>query len=362
MFPTSGFLFQKPEKRTSDKHPARGILSGALPIFGLYLNPDMRPIYCYFFIFSLTAVSCVSNGTYKALQVEKSKSDSLYTWAMGTLKASQDDNARLSRDKAAQKDSIYDLNLQLGAVKQNNSALHKQLDEISAISTAQAESIRKSIDNIGAKDEYLQRLRMAFSQRDSANLAVLMEIKAAMGSFNDSLVGIRLAQGVVTLTVSNQLLFGDDSTNYTVTDKGKNVLVRLARVLRDQPDIGCRVEAFPGSAAMGVGMAAGVDSAMRTDSLTRTDSLMRADSLARTGLVMSADSLLRMGLAMHTDSGMDSWALDVRRAASVVRMLQNQYNIPAARLTAAGRGEFGRGTRIVLIPPTDRLTEVLEKK
>ena len=125
------------------------------------MNSDMRPIFCYFFLFSLTAVSCVSTGTYKALQVEKSKSDSLYTWAMGTLKASQGANARLSQDKSALKDSVSDLSLQLSAVKQNNTVLHKQLDDLSAISTAQAESIRKSIDNIGAKDQYLQQLRTA---------------------------------------------------------------------------------------------------------------------------------------------------------------------------------------------------------
>jgi chemotaxis protein MotB len=274
----------------------------------------MRPIYCYFFILSFTVVSCVSKGTYKSLQVEKSKSDSLYTWAMGTLKASQGDNARLSQDKAALKDSIGDLNLQLSAVKQNNAVLHKQLDDLSAISTTQAESIRKSIDNIGAKDFYLQQLRTALSRRDSMNLAVLLEIKAAMGSFSDSLVGIKVAHGVVSLTVADQLLFGDDSANVTVTDKGKTVLVRLARVLRDQPDVGCRIEIY-------------------------TDSV-----------------------ALPPDSVMDGWEWKTRRAASVVRTLQNQYHVTAARLVAAGQGEYGKGTRVVLVPPAGELSEVLEKK
>jgi chemotaxis protein MotB len=283
-------------------------------IFGLYLNPYMRPVYWYFFVLSVVLSSCVSTGTYKALQAEKSKSDSLYTWAMATLKASQGDNDRLTKQKAALKDSVNDLSLQLGAVGENNRALHKQIENLSAISSAQAESIRKSIDNIGVKDMYLQQLQTALSQRDSMNLSVLMEVKAAMGSFADSLVAIRVARGVVSLTVADQLLFGDDSTNYTVTDKGKNVLVRLARVLRDQPDIGCRVEVY-------------------------------ADSVA-----------------LPPDSVMDGWERDVRRAASVVRALQNQYKITAARLTATGRGEYGRGTRVVLAPPTEQLSEVLEKK
>jgi chemotaxis protein MotB len=274
----------------------------------------MRPIYCYFFILSFTVVSCVSTGTYKALQVEKSKSDSLYTWAMATLKASQGDNDRLTTQKAVLKDSVNDLNLQLSAANENNKVQRKQLENLSAISSAQAESIRKSIDNIGAKDLYLEQLRTALSRRDSMNLSVLMELKAATGSFNDSLVGIKVEKGVVNVTVADQLLFGDDSTNYTVTDKGKTVLVRLARVLRDQPDIGCRVEVY-------------------------TDSV-----------------------GLPPDSVMDSWELDVRRAASVVRTLQNQYNVTAARLTAAGHGEYGRGTRVVLVPPTDGLSEVLGKR
>jgi chemotaxis protein MotB len=286
----------------------------------------MRLIYCYFFILCFTMASCVSTGTYKALQTEKSKSDSLYTWAMGTLKVSQGDNARLSQDKAALKDSIGDLNLQLSAVKQNNTVLHKQLDDLSAISTAQAESIRKSIDNIGAKDQYLEQLRMALSRRDSMNLAVLMEIKAAMGSFSDSLVTIKVGKGVVSLTVADRLLWGDDSANVTVTDKGKTVLVRLARVLRDQPGIGCRVEVY-------------------------------ADS---SGMV--PDSGMAASLPVTVRPATDRWELDVRRAASVVRTLQNQYNVMAARLVAAGQGEFGRGTRIVLVPPAGELSEVLEKK
>jgi chemotaxis protein MotB len=281
-----------------------------IDIFG----PLMKSINFCCIILSFLSISCVSNGTYKALQAEKSKGDSLYTWAMATLKASQGDNDRLTRQKAALKDSVNDMGLQLSAVNENNRVLHKQIEDLSAISSTQAESIRKSMDNIGAKDLYLQRLRTALSRRDSMNLAVLMELKAALGSFSDSIVGIKVAQGVVSVTVADSLLFGADSTSYAVTDRGKTVLVRLARVLRDQPDIGCRVE-------------------------------------------VSTDSV-----ELPPDSVMNGWEVDVRRAASVVRTLQNQYHVGAARLVAAGRGEYGRGTRVVFVPPTDQLSEVLEKR
>lgn len=304
----------------------------------------MKPINTFWIILSFGYTSCVSTGTYKALQVEKSKDDSLYAWAMATLKTSKGDNARLMTEKAALKDSMNDLSLQTSALKQNNAVLHQQLTDLSAISTAQAESIRKSIDNIGAKDAYLQRLRTALSRRDSANLAVLMEIKAAMGSFNDSLVSIAVARGVVSVTVADRLLFGDDSSNYMVTDKGKTVLVRMARVLKDQPDIHCRVEVCP-------------------DSMTvaQLAAWMPGGPVDTAGLVARLGATGGAGGA--TDSvGMDSWALDVRRAASVVRTLQNQYRVEAEQLTAAGRGEPGRGTIFILAPPGDELSKVLEKK
>ncbi len=274
----------------------------------------MRLIYCYFLILSVAMASCVSTGTYKALQVEKTKSDSLYTWAMQTLKGSQADNNRLNKEKAVLKDTVNDLNIQMNAVKENNMVLHKQVTDLSALSTAQAESIKKSLDNIGAKDLYLQQLRTALARRDSMNLAVLMEVKAAMGSFPDSLVGVKVAGGAVTLTVADAALFGNDSSNVTVTDKGKTVLVRLARVLRDQPEITCRVESYMDS----VGMA--------------------------------------------PDSVTDRWELKVRRSASVVKALQHQYNITEARLVAVGSGVLGGGTRVVLVPPGEMLSEVLEKR
>ncbi len=46
------------------------------------------------------------------------------------------------------------MKLQLTATQENNSILRKQIQSISAISASQAESIKKSLDNMGAKDTY----------------------------------------------------------------------------------------------------------------------------------------------------------------------------------------------------------------
>lgn len=72
---------------------------------------------------------------------------------------------------------------------------------------------------------------------------------------------------------------------------------------------------------------------------------------------------------------MDNWDLSVKRATSVVRILQNQFNIDPKRMTAGGRSEYmpltsndtaegkaaNRRTRIVILPQLDQFFKLLER-
>src|SRR6186713_105579 len=136
----------------------------------------MRPVYFCFVILSSSLVSCVSTSKFKAMQQEADKYDTLYTWSMRTLKGCQDDNATLTKQKTALKNETNEMRLQLTASQENNTLMRKQLRDLSALSSAQAESISKSLDNMGAKDTYLQQLRSALAHRDSVNLALLMNL------------------------------------------------------------------------------------------------------------------------------------------------------------------------------------------
>jgi chemotaxis protein MotB len=279
----------------------------------------MRPTRFYSVIFLSAVLSlpaCVSIGKFNALQQEKQKTDSLYTWAMNTLKTCQDDNNNLKTQKAQLRDQASDLTLQLNVTKDNNTQLRKQLQDVTALSSSQAESIRKSLDNIGAKDAYLRELRSAMSHHDSVNLAVLLDLKATLGGYADQGVTIKNEKNVVYVDLSDQLLFNSDSNSCTLTDKAKPVLGRLAQVLNDQPEVEVMVEGH-------------------------TDSISYPQEVP-----------------------VDNWDRSVRRAASIVRVLQNDYNISPVRMTAAGRGEYmtvaandtpegraaNRRTRIVILP------------
>src|SRR5207244_3011993 len=88
------------------------------------------------------------------------------------------------------------------------------------------------------------------------------------------------------------LLFNSDSNSYTVGAKAKAVLGRIARALNDEPDIEIMVEGH-------------------------TDSV-----------------------AYPQDILLDNWDLSVKRATSLVRILQQDYNVSPVRMTAAGRSEY----------------------
>ena len=357
----------------------------------------MRPTRFILIILPFTVLSCVSTSKYKAMQAESDKYDTLYTWSMRTLKTCQDANNELSKQKTALKNETNDMKLLLTATQDNNSQLRKQLQTLSALSSAQAESISKSLDNIGAKDTYIQNLQAAISHRDSVNLVLVLNLKATIGGFGED-VSIKVEKGFVYVDLSDKILFNSDSNSagYMVTDKAKTVLGRLARVLNDQPDLEFMVEGHTegiaphkdNAASLTDSAASLIDSAAsHTDSATSlTDSSVSLpDSLKVTlsdSLKVSLPESLKVSLsdskASLPDSSKisspDNWDLSVKRATSIIRILQNEYHVSPLRMTAAGRGEYipiapndtpegraaNRRTRIIILPQMDQLLKVLE--
>jgi len=216
------------------------------------------------------------------------------------------------------------LNDQLSNSQSNNNQILQQLKDLSVISGSQAESIKKSLENIGAKDAYIKDLQSAIARKDSLNMALVMNLKGAIGDLNDKDINIKVDKGVVYIDISDKLLFRSGS--YEITEQAKIVLGKVATVLKNQPDIEFMVEGH-------------------TDNVP-----------FRNGLLL------------------DNWDLSVKRATAVVRVLQNQYGVPASRMAAAGRGEYipiasnetdggratNRRTRIVILPELDQFFKLLE--
>lgn len=269
--------------------------------------------------------SCVSSKKFKKSQADYAALQTQYTQSQGDLSACNDEKANLQRQKSSLETDIANLNKQMEFLKQNNTQALKQLEDLSVISSSQAESIKKSMENIGAKDSYIQTLQQQIAHKDSLNMALVMNLKGAIGNMNDEDINIKVDKGVVYIDISDKLLF--KTAKYDVTPQAKTVLGKVATVLKNQPDIEFMVEGH-------------------------TDNVEYKGG----GLVL------------------DNWDLSVKRATSVVRVLQKQYGLDPAKMAAAGRGEYNpvsdnttkegraynRRTRIVILPQLDQFFKLLE--
>src|SRR5690606_28997230 len=115
--------------------------------------------------------------------------------------------AELERKNAAMESRISGLNEQVDFLKKNNTQALKQLEDLSVISSSQAESIKKSMENIGAKDSYIQSLQAQMARKDSLNMALVMNLKGAIGNLSDEDINIKVDKGVVFIDISDKLLF-----------------------------------------------------------------------------------------------------------------------------------------------------------
>ena len=137
-------------------------------------------------------------------------------------------NLKDATDEIGRKKSEIDaLNKQMELLKDNNNAALNQLRDLSVISNSQAESIKKSLENIGAKDAYIKDLQSEMSRKDSLNMVLVMNLKGAVGDLNDQDINIKVDKGVVFIDISDKLLF--KSGSYDLTDRANEVLGKVSR-------------------------------------------------------------------------------------------------------------------------------------
>jgi len=286
-------------------------------------------------VFSIGAYSCVSPKKLQEAEAKYGQLNGAYADLQGKYRDAQDaitksktDAERASDKTKSLQSTIDELNKQVDFLKSNNNVVLSQLKDLSVVTGAQAESIKKSLDNIGAKDLYIQGLQSSMARKDSINMNLVMNLKGAIGDLNDGDINVKVDKGVVYVDISDKLLFKSGSFN--ITDKAKVVLGKVAKVLAAQPAIEFMVEGH-------------------------TDSKQ----------LISGGNLME-----------DNWDLSVKRATTIVRVLQDTYGIDPKRMTAAGRSEYipvaendspehraaNRRTRIVILPQLDQFFKLLEKK
>lgn len=277
-------------------------------------------------LISTVLFSCVSTKKFDALNKKYGELNTSFNGVQGDLRNCRDEKAELERKRALAEAEVENLKKQMELMKDNSNMAIRQLQDLSVISAQQAESIKKSMENIGMKDAYIMDLQSQMARKDSLNMALVMNLKGAIGNLDDQDINIKVDKGVVYIDISDKLLF--KSGSYDITDRANEVLGKVAKVLNNQPDIEFMVEGH-------------------TDNVPFNRGLL-----------------------------LDNWDLSVKRSTAVIRALQTKFNIDPKKMTAAGRGEYvpvsdnatadgraaNRRTRIVILPQLDQFFKLLERK
>ena len=284
-------------------------------------------------IVSLFLFSCVSRKKLNESETRYNNLTGAHQLLQADFKNCEESLADYKRNKSLMesengglKNRIADLTSQVDFLKQNSSTVLNQLKDLSVVTSSQAESIKKSLENIGSKDDYIRTLQSSIAHKDSLNMALVMNLKGALSDINDKDVEIKVEKGVVFISISDKLLFKTGS--YDVSQGAMTVLGKVAAVLNNQPNIEFMVEGH-------------------TDNVP-----IRGGDIK------------------------DNWDLSVLRATSITRILQSKYNIDPKRMTAGGRSEYvpvasnstadgkaaNRRTRIVILPQLDQFFQLLETK
>jgi chemotaxis protein MotB len=264
-------------------------------------------------------ISCVSSKKYASLDSNYQKSISSQKACESLMGEMQAENLDLAKKNK-------ELNDQIDYLRKNNNQIVNALQDMSVLSTKQAESVKQSLKNISEKDNYIKDLQSAIARKDSLNLNLVMNLKGSLADVNDKDISIKVDKGVVYVDISDKLLF--NSGQYTVTEKAKGVLGKIATILNAHPELDVMVEGH-------------------------TDSI-----------------------AIHNSVLLDNWDLSVKRATSVIRVLEKQYKINPIRMTATGHGKYipvasnktpdgralNRRTRIIILPQLDQFFKLLVKK
>ena len=214
---------------------------------------------------------------------------------------------------------------QVDFLKKNNSDLINNMGNLTTLTTKGAENLEKSLESLKEKDLKISRLQDALTKKDSATLALVTSLKKDVG-MDDPDININVEKGVIMISIADNLLF--KSGSYDVSDKAKGVLAKVAKVINSKPDFECMVESH-------------------------------TDNVPYKGGVL-----------------LDNWDLSVKRATSIVRVLQSDLGVSPKQLIPAGRSSYiplvdndspanrakNRRTKIIIMPKIDQFYDMIEKE
>ncbi len=255
--------------------------------------------------------SCVSKKKYVALENDLSNTKS-------TLTKTQVEKEELETKMAKIEARVAEYNNKINSLKEINDSQLNDIDGVAVMSNNTKEKMRATLTKVDPS-----KLSEAKTLQDSMNLAISYKLKNSI-SDEEGDIDVNIDKTVVMINISDKLLF--NSGSYRVSSKANPVLSKLAEVINSESSMEVMVEGH-------------------TDSRTINTAMFK-----------------------------DNWDLSVKRATSVVRILQDKYNVDPAKLIASGRSSYlplvendsrenrakNRRTRIIILPNLDKFFALLD--
>ncbi|MGR3810117.1 OmpA family protein [Jiulongibacter sp. NS-SX5] len=280
--------------------------------------------------------SCVSKKKYVDLESQLATAQaSLNTCSDDLLKTKQDltkaendlANAKASAENTARlrEEQIADLRGQVADLQKLRDQQMEQVEGLTVLSKTANDNIDKTLSQLQERDQYIRLLQAAKTKADSINLALAVNLTNSLDvDIEDEDVEIKVDKTVVMINLSDKMLYRSGSAR--ITARANDVLGKIAKIIKARPDLEVMVEGH-------------------TDSKS-----------------------------ISTDCIQDNWDLSVKRATSVVRVLEENFDVPSSKLIAAGRGEAmpiasnettegrstNRRTRIILMPKIEQFYDLLD--
>ena len=266
----------------------------------------------------LMITSCVSKKKYVELENK-------YTDTKGNLQKLQ-----LKQEEIDRRVEIY--NDRINSLKDDNANLEEENELKFDVNSDNIVISKKGRDIMNATLAKVnpEKLAKAKTLKDSLNLALSYNIiSQTLGEaelLNSDELDIDIDETVVMISISDKLLFSTGS--YRIKESAYSLITKIADIAEAEPSIDIMIEGH-------------------TDSQTISNAAVQ-----------------------------DNWDLSVKRATSIVRLLQNKFKIDGNRLIASGRGDTvpllpntssenrakNRRTRIVILPNINKFFALLNSE
>ncbi|HDZ05998.1 hypothetical protein LCGC14_0130380 [marine sediment metagenome] len=255
--------------------------------------------------------SCVSKKKYVALEDNLSQTQS-------TLQKTQVEKEDLQAQMTKIEARVEEYNSKINSLKEMNDSQFTSVDDVAVMSNNTKAKMRNTLKNVDPV-----KLAGAKTLQDSMNLAVSYKLKQSISEEGED-IDVSIDKTVVMINISDELLF--NTASYNVSSKADKILRKLADVIKSEPSMEVMVEGH-------------------TDSRT-----------------------------INTPMVTDNWDLSVKRATSIVRKLQKQYDVDPSQLIASGRSSYlplvendtkenmamNRRTKIIILPNLDKFFALLD--